>query len=90
MSICDSYHLQVPCIQFIDKDTISFTVDDYIFIKRSGSSVPCYSQLGKVGGKQELGLNLACFPVMDGREDIKTGVHELLQALGKFVVMLSV
>ena len=82
-AISDNFPLQVPCIQFIDKDTLNLPVEDYVFIKRSGSANPCYSQIGKVGGKQELGLNLGCFPIKDGKEDIEIGVHELMHALGK-------
>ena len=76
--------IQVPCIQFIDKETLNRTVNDYVLIVRSGATQPaCYSQLGRMGGKQELGLNMRCFRNKDGSENIEVGVHELMHALGK-------
>ena len=73
---------QVPCIQFLDKDTQNFTVLDYVLIVRSGSANPCFSQLGRVGGEQRLGLNKKCFE----NDNIEKGVHELMHALGKHEV----
>ena len=70
---------QVPCIQFLDKDTQDEPVLDYVLIVRSGSAKPCYSQLGRVGGQQRLGLNKKCFE----NDNIEKGVHELMHALGK-------
>ena len=62
---------------------MNFTVRNFVTIVRSGSSDNCYSQLGRVGGEQLLGLNAGCFS-MEGKENIEIGVHELMHALGKY------
>jgi hypothetical protein len=76
--------LQVWCISFSDivaDDLMGAT--DYVKIVRSNASNPCYSELGRVGGVQLLGLNLACFPAgRDGYLEIHLGVHQLMHALG--------
>jgi hypothetical protein len=61
-------------------------VTDYVKIVRSGTDNPCYSAVGRVGGEQRLGLNLACFP--EGRQ-IQIAVHELLHALGGAQLLVS-
>ena len=77
--------VQVPCIQFIDKTTVNFTVRNFVTIVRSGSSDHCYSQIGRVGGEQLLGLNLGCVSQDgSGRDTVQVVVHELMHALGKF------
>lgn len=69
--------MQVPCITFVNVDYhTGRPVRDFVIIENAAEG--CFSNVGRTGGEQTIGLNGECF-----KEGITIPVHELLHSLGK-------
>merc|ERR1719153_1581049 len=76
---------KAPCLSFINMatHTLNHAPRDYVKIVRGTLKNPCYSQVGREGGEQLLGLRASCFAQRsDGTLVLEIAIHQLLHSFG--------